>query len=100
MCSSAQRRCSEELVVVRKVPRARKEKKLAKRREKRGKEKKKRGKEKKKRESEREREGGRERGRELGHMNSSAKENTVGNEDNTIFMEHPVHLQLDLYIVL
>ena len=42
----------------------------------------------------------REGGRELGHMNSSAKENTVGNEDNTIFTEHPVHLQLDLYIVL
>ena len=36
----------------------------------------------------------------MGHVNSSAKENTVGNEDNTIFTEHPVHLQLDLYIVL
>ena len=47
MCSSAQRRCSEELVVVRKVPRARKEKKLAKRREKKEKEGKKSGIEKK-----------------------------------------------------
>ena len=47
MCSSAQRRCSEELVVVRKVPRARKEKKLAKRREKKEKEGKKRGNERK-----------------------------------------------------
>ena len=45
MWSSAQRRCSEELVVGRKVPRARKEKKLAKRREKKEKEGKKRGKE-------------------------------------------------------